>query len=159
MLIYLTRCISIFCFIDCQMSQLAKHLLSDILWLEIVTTTSFQTPQILIVFSYLIWKMWQQWTADDITSPRYLMDVFIIFSCFHSLLWAKSSESSQSSHLLSFEGFHAVLMVQLHSFTAQLTVLFSPSLVLTRTVCLFCCISSRKCPKPQTSKSRNAMST
>lgn len=42
---------------------------------------------------------------------------------------------------------------------AQLIVLFSPPLVLTRAVCLFCFISPRKCLKPQTWKSRNAMST
>lgn len=122
MLIYLIRCISVFCFIDCQMFQLAKCVLSDVSWLEIRTTTSFQTPQIVIVFSYLIWKIWHQWTTDCITSPRYLLDVFIIFFCFHSLLWAKSYESRQLSHLLNFSGFHAVLMVQLCSFTAQLTV-------------------------------------
>lgn len=87
--------------------------------------------------------MWHQRTAGYVTSPRYLVDMLIIFSCFHSLSWAKSYESSQLSHLQSFSGFHALLMAQLQ-FYAQLTVQFSPSLVLIRTACLFCFISPRK---------------
>lgn len=94
----------------------------------------------LLVMSHLLSTLWM---------------CLLSFSCFLSLLWAKSYENSHLSHLLSFSWLYALLMSQLQ-FYAQLTVLFSP-LVLTRTVCLFCYISPRKCLKPQTWKSRNAI--
>lgn len=78
------------------MSRLAKYLLSNVLWLEIITSSSFQTPQILILFSYFIWKMWHQWTADCIPSPRYLMGVFIIFSVFTASCGQKAMRVARS---------------------------------------------------------------
>lgn len=147
MLICLTWYISICCFIDCQMPQLPKCFFFDGLHLETITTASFQCPQILIFVLDLENVTSMNCWLCHISQVPY--ECVIIFSCFHSLLWAKRCKSSQLSHLLSCSGFHALLMVQLQ-FYAQLTVLFilpcifSPTLSLVLTACLFCCTSPRK---------------